>query len=76
MHNLRDVALAQHVQELLVHYQRLSSFPFHVTAHEGTVYLSGRVDNEEYRREAENLVRGAAGVRRVVNQLESHLGMG
>jgi len=69
VHELKDVALAQKIQSLLEENQRLSAFPIKVTAHEGTVYLSGKVHSQENRMEAELLASGATGVRQVVNQL-------
>lgn len=67
--DMRDVALAQHVQSLIGSNQRLSTFPIRVTAAQGVVYLSGRVDNTQHRTEAELLASAATGVKQVVNQL-------
>ncbi|HHY39223.1 MAG TPA: BON domain-containing protein [Clostridia bacterium] len=67
--DMRDVALAQHVQSLIGSNQRLATLPIRVTAADGVVYLSGRVDNTQHRTEAELLASSATGVKQVVNQL-------
>jgi osmotically-inducible protein OsmY len=68
--DIRDIALAQHVQTMIGSNQRLSILPIRVTAEHGTVYLSGRVDTSQHRTEAEQLASSATGVRQVVNQLD------
>lgn len=71
MKKIKDIALAQRVQLVLDQNQHLSSLPIKVRALNGTIYLSGKVDTIERKKEAEMIAGGAIGVRRVVNQLVS-----
>ncbi|MEW6081163.1 MAG: BON domain-containing protein [Bacillota bacterium] len=69
MDDLKDVALAQHVQSLLGADQFLATYPIKVIARNGTVFLSGAVGEEGCVKEAEVIARGAPGVRNVVNEI-------
>lgn len=71
MKRIRDIALAQKVQLVLDQNQHLCSLPIKVRASNGTIYLSGRVDTIEHKREAEMIAGGAIGVRKVVSRLVS-----
>jgi osmotically-inducible protein OsmY len=65
----RDWALANNVRNHLRDNPRLQPFAIEVSAADGVVTLSGSVDSDRTRTEAEQTARSVTGVIDVVNQL-------
>lgn len=67
--DVRDMILAQHVNDILRQVESLAAHPIKAECVDGVVYLRGKVETVRQMRFAEDVSRGLPGVRDVVNEL-------
>lgn len=65
-----DETITQAVVRALIHEEKVNLTRVDVQTKEGTVYLSGEVQNYEQKQRAEQIANTVEGVERVVNKLE------
>jgi osmotically-inducible protein OsmY len=66
----RDEAIARVVTRALIDYEQTNLNRIDVSADQGTVYLSGDVETNEQKEQAEQIARRVKGVQHVVNKLQ------
>lgn len=66
----QDEAIARAVKSSLIDYEPVNLQRVEVSVGQGTVYLSGEVENKEERSEAGKLAGRAPGVKNVINKLQ------
>jgi hyperosmotically inducible periplasmic protein len=68
--SLQDKAIDRAVTHALIDYEPTNLHRIDVSADRGTVYLSGDVETNEQKEQAEQIARRVEGVRHVVNKLQ------
>lgn len=69
-HYAIDEAITQEVVRGLIQEDKINLTRVDVQTNEGTVYLTGEVQNRHQKERAEEIARSMQGVRHVVNKLE------
>lgn len=67
---MKDSEITTKVKTKFIGDPEVKAHDINVTTEEGVVYLTGRVDNQQQKDEAERLARNTNGVRDVVNHLK------
>lgn len=68
--DLQDEAIARAVKSSFIDYEPVNLQRVEVSVDQGTVYLSGEVENKEERSEAGKLAGRTPGVKDVINKLQ------